>query len=766
MRCYKCGMKLPDDSEFCQYCGTQIVIDIKKRNTTCDNSLENTNEYTIGNNENAQIDHNRVKTSFERLSAEQRARFFPGKEAQGEKVASSLVFLLGRSIDLDLLFEIYLTVASRVQMEFSDERIQSTLLMRYSSILSNITVIPVIRCIRRITDNYRHLEQENRTRLLAVEVLFDSQHRHRFAENEKRREDAVKYPGFGTDPSNPVYAHGTSSSYDYLNALYSSNFVPLTWDRVGSISVDGCDDLLYEYEIILPDGSRYCTVYINMYAESTSAYCPRGFQSIGLKQLPAENENAPSLQANPTGSVDNGITNGDDIAAVIQNSSYEDTEHKKGRQPISEEGIEKQTPVELQKEEHQVSIVSTRKDSVLDNDNMLMSPEINEPQEQISLQQKDVEERIVIVCKDCGRALPSDSKFCHYCGCHDLKRSEVPDDSVQRIRDRKVETQREIESNQASDIVPTDSSSTAIPVHSINTNEQKNTNPQEVNPGSGNDTKRQTAIPTREEPHSPKSTPDDTSEKREVSHSEQTVSIAEDAFFCKICGGSVDKRSRKCSRCGKQYFRVKRFLALLAIGFTIVALAGLNAFQYFYSSNSEQALKDEISEKNEQITSLVQRVSEKDAVISEKDIQISNKDKELREKDSKIKTQSTSITNLENEVSKLKTKADSFDEVCDAVKAGNLGYASSNFQTTESIVVVKKSQTNRKITLTANWSGGGTVEMSYSKSYPSAWIDFDNDSWYTSTTMTIDPNYAGVTVVTFSNDVDSKQFSIIIIVTD
>lgn len=45
-----------------------------------------------------------------------------------------------------------------------------------------------------------------------------------------------------------------------------------------------------------------------------------------------------------------------------------------------------------------------------------------------------------------------------------------------------------------------------------------------------------------------------------------------------------------------------------------------------------------------------------------------------------------------------------------------------------------------------------------------AYVDFDQNRWTTSTKMTIQPNHSGVTVVTFSNDVNRQTFDVIIIV--
>ncbi len=133
---------------------------------------------------------------------------------------------------------------------------------------------------------------------------------------------------------------------------------------------------------------------------------------------------------------------------------------------------------------------------------------------------------------------------------------------------------------------------------------------------------------------------------------------------------------------------------------------------------------------------------------------ISEKDKQIKSKDSKI----TSLTD----------DAESFQNIVDAVEDGSLGYASNNFRSSESIIVVGENDQNRHFTLTAYWSNGGNVSVEYdwySDEYsPSAYVDFDQDSWSTSTTMSIEPMHSGVVVVTFSNDVDSQTFDVIIVV--
>lgn len=143
---------------------------------------------------------------------------------------------------------------------------------------------------------------------------------------------------------------------------------------------------------------------------------------------------------------------------------------------------------------------------------------------------------------------------------------------------------------------------------------------------------------------------------------------------------------------------------------------------------------------------------------------IADRDESITSYKNKISSQTTTINQQKTEISNLKDKGSYFDDIVSDMRYGNAGYASSNFFASDSVIVVGKNDTDCKFTLTANWSNGGTVEVEYSSS--AAWVSFDNDEWYTSTKMTVHPRSKGVTVVTFSNDVDSKTFKVLIIVTD
>ncbi len=180
----------------------------------------------------------------------------------------------------------------------------------------------------------------------------------------------------------------------------------------------------------------------------------------------------------------------------------------------------------------------------------------------------------------------------------------------------------------------------------------------------------------------------------------------------------------------------KWLVTMICLSLLFLGLIGLNVYQYITGRDN------------------IVKVSELTKTVDNLNSTIIEKDNQIKSKDSKI----ASLTNA----------AESFQDIIDTVEYGNLGYASSNFHSSESIIVVGENEQNRNFTLTAYWSNGGNVSVDYDwysgRYSPSAYVNFTQDSWNTSVTMSIEPKHSGVVVVTFSNDVDSQTFDVIIIV--
>ena len=232
------------------------------------------------------ISDSAVRSAYNALNAEQKAQFFQGKEEQTRKIIGSLDYLLGSGSDYGRILMLYITVASRIVMGHENERIIQAVKTRFSDIVPESKALTVIECLRRITENYAFIDKADSPEKQAFNQYFDSQYGARFIENEKKLNDAEKIPDFGLNPRNPIYAHSSDGSYRYLNLLYTSTFEPLTWKRIGSIGNTSSSDPIDKYELYLPDGTVFTTVYINMYSRKSSAYCPKGLFGDGLKEVP------------------------------------------------------------------------------------------------------------------------------------------------------------------------------------------------------------------------------------------------------------------------------------------------------------------------------------------------------------------------------------------------------------------------------------------------------------------------------------------------
>ena len=85
---------------------------------------------------------------------------------------------------------------------------------------------------------------------------------------------------FGLVPEKPIYTLALMSvdgEKEYLNKLYTINGEKITWNRRGSISVDGINGMIDIYDTFLPSGQPYKTIYINMYGAKESNNPPVGF---------------------------------------------------------------------------------------------------------------------------------------------------------------------------------------------------------------------------------------------------------------------------------------------------------------------------------------------------------------------------------------------------------------------------------------------------------------------------------------------------------
>lgn len=98
------------------------------------------------------------------------------------------------------------------------------------------------------------------------------------SENAEAELDNLDDPEYGLVPNKPIYTQGVNGSHKYLDGLKTSLGEALTWNRRGSMGVEGINGMIDIYDSTLPSGKPYKTVYVNMYGSANSNKIPKGFK--------------------------------------------------------------------------------------------------------------------------------------------------------------------------------------------------------------------------------------------------------------------------------------------------------------------------------------------------------------------------------------------------------------------------------------------------------------------------------------------------------
>lgn len=119
--------------------------------------------------------------------------------------------------------------------------------------------------------------------------------------------------------------------------------------------------------------------------------------------------------------------------------------------------------------------------------------------------------------------------------------------------------------------------------------------------------------------------------------------------------------------------------------------------------------------------------------------------------------------------SQLEENSYGFEEIADFARQSNCGYASELFHVNQGIIILDPDDTRKTITLTAAFDDA--VEISVDIYGYGADLNFSEDSWSGDTTTLyvdrdaddMEEGEVGITTVTFTNDLNSQTFDILII---
>jgi hypothetical protein len=85
---------------------------------------------------------------------------------------------------------------------------------------------------------------------------------------------------FALSPSNPVPVYGIPNNEVYLGRLRTLDGMPVTWNRVGSLTYEGIMYNIDNYNIFDSLGKHIANIYISSYHPRTSTKAPKGFNLI------------------------------------------------------------------------------------------------------------------------------------------------------------------------------------------------------------------------------------------------------------------------------------------------------------------------------------------------------------------------------------------------------------------------------------------------------------------------------------------------------
>ena len=90
--------------------------------------------------------------------------------------------------------------------------------------------------------------------------------------------------------------------------------------------------------------------------------------------------------------------------------------------------------------------------------------------------------------------------------------------------------------------------------------------------------------------------------------------------YCKMCGGEIDSFTKKCTKCGKQYFHLRiRRNSILAISAVVVliVLIVLNIYQYIQYNANISTMSNEVESLQNEVSELTFTVEDLDTQLSE-----------------------------------------------------------------------------------------------------------------------------------------------------
>ena len=228
----------------------------------------------------------KVALAYKCYKAEMVGMIFPGGQTQAGNIIISLAKIFGLKLEecnakeyYDVLSTYSDVLIRRVVTQSPDVDILASLQVKHGDLVKSKDTAQ--KTLAFVTLNMKNNDfvlntAEDLSVLDLVSGVFTemSQAANKNTEAEQSNLGDSEY---GLVVSKPVYTKGVSGSKQYIESLKTTMGEKLTWNRRGSMSVQGINGIIDVYDSTLPSGKPYKTLYLNMYGSKNSDIVPKGF---------------------------------------------------------------------------------------------------------------------------------------------------------------------------------------------------------------------------------------------------------------------------------------------------------------------------------------------------------------------------------------------------------------------------------------------------------------------------------------------------------
>lgn len=271
--CRKCGFKLLPNSAFCSKCGTKIAFDTPSP-TPVDSVSAVPATY---NSVDAVMKSKEFNAAYNALNSDQLRKFFFTTDTKRDaaRVVYSVFRLIGNNIPMSTVFEIYVSILSRLMMfHKSPAQIAVTLDIRYGTLLNEMQQYIFIAFTEAHMNGVNcgfYIQSENdvnRIKEIASTCM-------NYSKVEKTVSTSATY---GYSPDTPICVQSIPAAYTYLDNLLHDDGEVLSIDRIGSVS--SANGHLVDHYIVTVQGEnadKEIHLYVDGYGDLPSTVAPQGF---------------------------------------------------------------------------------------------------------------------------------------------------------------------------------------------------------------------------------------------------------------------------------------------------------------------------------------------------------------------------------------------------------------------------------------------------------------------------------------------------------